>query len=145
VEGAHPDRIPDSILATVLFTDLVGSTQRAAALGDRGWRDLLTRHHEDVRRDLARFRGISVVTGARVAALGDSGEVLVSHTVKDLVAGSGSISSIAESTNLRASRVPGAYTPSPKADEGRRLPASTTLPAALNLACASVREWPPTI
>lgn len=145
VEGAQPDRIPDSVLATVLFTDLVGSTARAAALGDRAWRDLLTRHHEDVRRELARFRGkevdsagdgffcrfdgparamacaraivsrarlldldvragihtgeceivgeklagISVVTGARVAALADPGEVLVSQTVKDLVAGSG--------------------------------------------------------
>jgi class 3 adenylate cyclase len=145
VEGAEADRIPDSVLATVLFTDLVGSTERAAALGDEAWRDLLTRHHEDVRRDLARFRGeevdsagdgffcrfdgparamacaraivsrakeldlgvragihtgecevvgeklagISVVTGARVAALADSGEVLVSQTVKDIVAGSG--------------------------------------------------------
>lgn len=145
VEAAQPDRIPDSVLATVLFTDLVGSTERAAALGDRAWRDLLTRHHEDVRRDLARFQGqevdsagdgffcrfdgpargiacaraivsrakeldlgvragihtgecelvgeklagISVVTGARVAALANSGEVLVSQTVKDLVAGSG--------------------------------------------------------
>jgi class 3 adenylate cyclase len=144
-EGAQVDGIPDSVLATVLFTDLVGSTERAAALGDRAWRDLLTRHHEDVRRDLARFRGeevdsagdgffcrfdgparamacaraivsrakeldlgvragihtgecevvggklagISVVTGARIAALSDSGEVLISQTVKDLVAGSG--------------------------------------------------------
>ena len=145
VEGAEPDEIPDSVLATVLFTDLVGSTERAAALGDRAWRDLLTRHHEDVRRELARFRGeevdssgdgffcrfdgparaiacarsivsaareldldvragvhsgecevvgekiagISVVTGARVSALAGPGEVLVSQTVKDLVAGSG--------------------------------------------------------
>jgi pimeloyl-ACP methyl ester carboxylesterase len=145
VEGAQPDEIPDSVLATVLFTDLVRSTERAAALGDRAWRDVLTRHHEDVRRELVRFRGeeldsagdgffcrfdgparamacaraivsgarrldldvragihtgecevvggklagISVVTGARVAALADPGEVLVSQTVKDLVAGSG--------------------------------------------------------
>jgi class 3 adenylate cyclase len=145
VDDARPDDVPDSVLATVLFTDLVGSTERAAALGDRAWRDLLTRHHEDVRRELARFRGeevdsagdgffcrfdgparalacarqivsgakeidlavragihtgecevvgekpagISVVTGARIAALAGSGEVLVSQTVKDLVAGSG--------------------------------------------------------
>jgi class 3 adenylate cyclase len=145
VEGAPPDLIPDSVLATILFTDLVSSTERAAALGDRAWRDLLTRHREDVRRELARFRGeevdsagdgffcrfdgparaiacasaivsgarkldldvragihtgecevvgeklagISVVTGARVSALADPGEVLVSQTVKDVVAGSG--------------------------------------------------------
>jgi class 3 adenylate cyclase len=145
VEGARPDEVPDSVLATVLFTDLVGSTERAATVGDRAWRDLLTRHHEDVRRELARFRGvemdsagdgffcrfdgparamacaqtistrardldlavragihtgecevvgeklagISVVTGARIAALANAGEVLVSQTVKDLVAGSG--------------------------------------------------------
>jgi class 3 adenylate cyclase/pimeloyl-ACP methyl ester carboxylesterase len=145
VEGAHPEDVPDSVLATVLFTDLVGSTERAAAIGDRAWRDLLTRHHDDVRRELARFRGeeidsagdgffcrfdgparamacartivsrareldlavragihtgecevlgeklagISVVIGARVAALANPGEVLVSQTVKDLVAGSG--------------------------------------------------------
>jgi class 3 adenylate cyclase len=145
VEGARPDEIPDSVLATVLFSDLVRSTERAAALGDRAWRDLLTRHHEDVRRELGRFRGeeldsagdgffcrfdgparamacaraivsgarrldldvragihtgecevvggklagISVVTGARIAALADPSEVLVSQTVKDLVAGSG--------------------------------------------------------
>jgi class 3 adenylate cyclase/pimeloyl-ACP methyl ester carboxylesterase len=145
VEDARPDEVPDSVLATVLFTDLVGSTERAATIGDRAWRDLLTRHHEDVRRELARFRGeeidsagdgffcrfdgparamgcartivsqareldldvragihtgecevvgeklagISVVTGARIAALANPGEVLVSQTVKDLVAGSG--------------------------------------------------------
>jgi hypothetical protein len=60
VEGAPPDLIPDSVLATILFTDLVSSTERAAALGDRAWRDLLTRHREDVRRELARFRGEEV-------------------------------------------------------------------------------------
>ncbi len=137
--------IPDSVLATVLFTDLVGSTQRAAALGNAAWRELLQRHHADVRTELARFRGLEVDTagdgffckfdgparaiacaraitegaavrdlevragihtgecelvggkiaglavhvGARVAALAKPGEVLVSGTVKDLVAGSG--------------------------------------------------------
>jgi class 3 adenylate cyclase len=145
VEDERPEDVPDSVLATVLFTDLVGSTERAATIGDRAWRDLLSRHHEDVRRELVRYRGaeidsagdgffcrfdgparavacaqtivarakdldlavragihtgecevvgeklagISVVTGARLAALADSGEVLVSQTVKDLVAGSG--------------------------------------------------------
>ena len=143
-EGAPTD-VPDSVLATVLFTDLVGSTERAAALGDRQWRELLERHYRDVRRELARFRGqeidnagdgffcrfdgparamacaraivdgakdhdlevrsgvhtgeceligdkiagIAVVTGARISSLAAPGEVLVSSTVKDLVAGSG--------------------------------------------------------
>jgi len=135
----------DRILATVLFTDIVGSTVKAAAIGDRRWRDLLEGHHSAVRRNLDRFRGREVKTtgdgflavfdgptrgvrcacaiadeirplgievraglhtgeceimgddygglavhiGARVAALAGPGEVLVSSTVKDLVAGSG--------------------------------------------------------
>jgi hypothetical protein len=62
LRGATPTAIPDSVLATVLFTDLVGSTQRAAELGDRAWRELLMRHHSDVRRELARFRGEEVDT-----------------------------------------------------------------------------------
>jgi class 3 adenylate cyclase len=136
---------PDTVLATVLFTDIVGSTALAAELGDRRWRELLERHHDAVRRQLARFRGrevdtagdgffatfdgparaircacavtealrelgievraglhtgecelldekvagIAVSIGARVAARAEPGEVLVSSTVKDLVAGSG--------------------------------------------------------
>jgi class 3 adenylate cyclase len=136
---------PDRVLATMLFTDIVGSTERAIELGDRRWRDLLGRHHDLVRRELERFhgrevdtagdgflatfegparaircartilenarkldieiraglhtgevelagldlRGIAVHIGARVAALASPGEVLVSSTVKDLVAGSG--------------------------------------------------------
>jgi class 3 adenylate cyclase len=136
---------PDRVLATVLFTDLVDSTERGAALGDPAWRDLLTQHHALVRAELARWRGREVDTagdgflatfdgpgraigcavairnaaraigieiraglhtgecellgdrvtgialdmGARVAALASAGEVLVSSTVKDLVAGSG--------------------------------------------------------
>ncbi len=136
---------PDRVLATVLFTDIVGSTERAVALGDRRWRDLLESHHDVVRRELGRFRGHEVDTagdgflatfdgparavrcaravsagvrplglevraglhtgevelhgdrvsglavhiGARVAAAAGAGEVLVSSTVKDLVAGSG--------------------------------------------------------
>jgi hypothetical protein len=47
----------DRVLATVLFTDIVGSTEKAAALGDRRWRDLLDNHHATLRRNLARFRG----------------------------------------------------------------------------------------
>jgi pimeloyl-ACP methyl ester carboxylesterase len=136
---------PDRLLLTVLFTDIVGATERAAVLGDRRWHDLLDSHHAVVRRELQRFRGreidtagdgflaafdgparavrcacsisrevralgleiraglhtgecevmgdkvggIAVHTGARVAAHARSGEVLVSSTVKDLVAGSG--------------------------------------------------------
>jgi len=143
--GSLPEAVPDTVLATVLFTDLVGSTERAAGVGDRAWRELLTKHHGVVRRELARYRGvevdtagdgffatfdgparaihaaravvdevrslglevragvhtgecelhdgkvagIAVSTGARVAATAQSGEVLVSSTVKDLVAGSG--------------------------------------------------------
>jgi pimeloyl-ACP methyl ester carboxylesterase len=135
----------DRVLVTVLFTDIVGATERVATLGDRGWRELLTRHHSVVRKQLERFRGreidtagdgflatfdgparavraacamrdavrplgiqiraglhtgecevigeklggIAVHTGARVAALASPDEVLVSSTVKDLVAGSG--------------------------------------------------------
>jgi class 3 adenylate cyclase/pimeloyl-ACP methyl ester carboxylesterase len=135
----------DRVLATVLFTDIVGSTEKAVALGDARWRDLVQAHHGLVRRQLVRFRGteidtagdgffasfdgparaircacaisegvrelgievraglhtgeceriddkvggIAVNIGSRVAAQADPGEVLVSSTVKDLVAGSG--------------------------------------------------------
>ncbi|MEJ7567469.1 MAG: adenylate/guanylate cyclase domain-containing protein [Gaiellaceae bacterium] len=145
VRGESPRFVPDTVLATVLFTDLVGSTATAAALGDRAWREVLERHHAAVRREVARFRGsvvdtagdgffcrfdgparaiacareivaaapelglavraglhtgecelaleklvgLSVVIGARVAAEAAAGEVLVTGTVKDLVAGSG--------------------------------------------------------
>jgi class 3 adenylate cyclase len=140
-EGPEPERL----LATVLFTDLVGSTERAEELGDKRWRELLERHHQAVRRELARFSGreldtsgdgflaafdgparaircakavvsavdelglqvragvhtgecevlgeklagVAVHVGARVAAQAGPGEVLVSSTVRDLIAGSG--------------------------------------------------------
>jgi class 3 adenylate cyclase/pimeloyl-ACP methyl ester carboxylesterase len=143
--GVRPAPQPDRMLATVLFTDIVGSTERAAAMGDRRWRELLTDHHRVVREALDRHRGrevgtagdgflatfdgparaihcgceittrvrdlglevragvhtgevelmgddiggIAVHLGARVAALAGAGEVLVSRTVVDLVAGSG--------------------------------------------------------
>ena len=136
---------PERQLATLLFTDIVDSTEHMARLGDGGWRELIEGHHELVRRELARARGqevdtagdgffaafdgparavrcaqaiargvqelgidvrsglhtgeceladgkvtgIAVNTGARVAAHAGPGEVLVSSTVKDLVAGSG--------------------------------------------------------
>ena len=135
----------DRVLATVLFTDIVGSTEKAVQLGDRTWRELLERHNAVIRRQLVRYHGkeldtagdgffasfdgparaircastiaeavkelglevraglhtgecevvegkvggIAVHIGARVAKAAQPGEVLVSSTVKDLVAGSG--------------------------------------------------------
>ena len=135
----------ERVLATILFTDIVGSTELAARLGDSAWRELLQKHHAIVRRELARFQGreldtagdgffasfdgtaravqaasairaalvpleiqirsglhtgecevtdgkiagIAVSIGARISSLAAPGEVLVSSTVKDLVAGSG--------------------------------------------------------
>jgi class 3 adenylate cyclase len=145
VVGARVESMPDTVLATILFTDVVGSTERAVALGDHAWRALLKDHHVLARRELARFRGVELDTagdgffarfdgparaiscaraivgavgelglevraglhtgecelhdgkitgvavniGARVAAAAGPAEVLVSGTVKDLVAGSG--------------------------------------------------------
>jgi class 3 adenylate cyclase len=136
---------PDRVLATVLFSDIVGSTERAISEGDRRWRELLAQHHQVVRQELVRHRGrevdtagdgffatfdgparavrcaahivqalqplgleiraglhtgeceavgdkvagIAVHIGARVAGAASPGEVVVSSTVKDLVAGSG--------------------------------------------------------
>jgi class 3 adenylate cyclase len=135
----------ERVLATVMFTDIVGSTQRVVELADRGWRPLVERHHSTVRAMLARYRGteidtagdgffasfdgparavrcaqaivdavvpldleiraglhtgevetidhkvggLAVAIGARVGGLAAPSEVLVSQTVKDLVAGSG--------------------------------------------------------
>ena len=136
---------PDRVLATVMFTDVARSTERAASLGDRRWKELLDDHDAAIRRQLEAFRGREVKTtgdgflatfdgparaircasairaaasdlgldvriglhtgevevraddigglavhiGQRVSALAQPGEVLVSSTVKDLVAGSG--------------------------------------------------------
>jgi pimeloyl-ACP methyl ester carboxylesterase len=60
VTGARPVAEPDRVLATILFTDIVGSTRLAAEHGDRAWRELLERHHALVRSELARFRGREV-------------------------------------------------------------------------------------
>src|SRR5499427_7306463 len=60
--GTRPVPDPDRVLATVLFTDIVGSTERAAELGDRRWRELLNTHDAAVRRELARARGREVNT-----------------------------------------------------------------------------------
>ena len=143
--GVRPVAGFDRVLATVLFTDIVGSTEKAAQLSDARWLELLNTHNEYVRSSLSTFRGreidtagdgflatfdgparavrcaqsigesvrdlglsiragchtgeiellgnnvggIAVHIGARVAALAGPDEVLVSSTVKDLVAGSG--------------------------------------------------------
>jgi pimeloyl-ACP methyl ester carboxylesterase/class 3 adenylate cyclase len=143
--GARQAPVSDRILTTVMFTDIVGSTERAAALGDARWRELLGRHDELMRAELERHRGREVKTmgdgflatfdgpargircaraiadqvrsldielraglhtgeceligddiggmavniGARIGALADADEVVVSNTVKDLVVGSG--------------------------------------------------------
>jgi class 3 adenylate cyclase len=144
--GSREAEAPDRVLATVLFTDIVGSTELATSLGDNRWRELLDLHHAAVRRELQRFRGrevntagdgflavfdgparairaaravidavaplglairagvhtgeveelpngdirgIAVHLGARVAAEARPGEVLISSSVRDLVAGSG--------------------------------------------------------
>lgn len=60
--GVREPAEPDRVLATVLFTDIVGSTEHAQALGDRSWRDLLERHHAVVRNELTRFRGREIDT-----------------------------------------------------------------------------------
>jgi class 3 adenylate cyclase len=60
VTGTRPARAPDRVLATVLFTDLVRSTERAATLGDRRWRATIDEHNEAVRSALARFDGREV-------------------------------------------------------------------------------------
>jgi len=60
--GSREPQEPDRVLATVLFTDIVGSTQLATQLGDRRWRDLLETHHEAVRSELVRYRGREVDT-----------------------------------------------------------------------------------
>ena len=153
----------ERILATVLFTDIVGSTAKAAELGDRRWGEVLSEHHRRVRRQLARFRGVEIDTagdgflarfdgparaircaraigaaihelgldvrsgvhsgecelvdgkvggiavhiGARVAGEAGPGEVFVSQTVKDLVAGSGITFRDAGATELKG--VPGEW------------------------------------
>jgi class 3 adenylate cyclase len=62
VTGSTTMQEADRVLATVLFTDIVGSTERAAAIGDRAWRDLLERYYGEVRREIARFRGREIDT-----------------------------------------------------------------------------------
>lgn len=60
--GSKAQVVADRMLATVLFTDIAGSTEKAATLGDRRWRDLLDAHHATVRRNILRFRGREIKT-----------------------------------------------------------------------------------
>src|SRR5205807_9577996 len=62
VTGARAALEPERLLATIVFTDIVGSTERAAKLGDAAWRDLLHRHHVIIRRELGVFRGRELKT-----------------------------------------------------------------------------------
>jgi class 3 adenylate cyclase len=62
LSGREESPVPDTVLTTVLFTDIVASTERAAALGDRAWAELVERHHALVRRELVRHRGTEVDT-----------------------------------------------------------------------------------
>jgi pimeloyl-ACP methyl ester carboxylesterase len=82
----------DRVLATVLFTDIVDATATAAALGDRGWRDLLQAHHAAVRRELARFRGREIDTAGDGFLAGFDGParaVRCACAIRDAVAGLG--------------------------------------------------------
>jgi class 3 adenylate cyclase len=60
--GAAPSVAPDAVLATVLFTDIVGSTERQASMGDRAWKDLVSKHHAIVREALGRYGGVEIDT-----------------------------------------------------------------------------------
>jgi class 3 adenylate cyclase len=62
VTEGREESVPDRVLATVLFVDLVNSTSHVAELGDRAWRDLLQRHEREVRRELGRFNGVEMDT-----------------------------------------------------------------------------------
>ena len=70
--GVRPAPEPDRVLATVLFTDIVGSTDRASAVGDRKWMDVLEAHNELAKREIGRFRGRAIKsTGDGVLATFD--------------------------------------------------------------------------
>ena len=83
---------PERVLATVLFTDIVGSTELAARLGDSAWRELLERHHALVRRELARFQGRELDTagdGFFAAFDGPARAVLAAAAIRDALQGLG--------------------------------------------------------
>jgi class 3 adenylate cyclase len=86
--GTKPAPESDRVLATVLFTDIVGSTEHAARLGDRAWRDVLDSHHTLVRKELARFRGreIKTVGDSFVATFdGPARAVYCARSIRDAI------------------------------------------------------------
>jgi class 3 adenylate cyclase len=86
--GEIPHREPDRVLATVLFTDIVGSTERAAEMGDQRWRALLEAHEDVTRREVARHRGHTVKTlgdGALATFDGPARAVRCAEAVRDAV------------------------------------------------------------
>ncbi|HEX8100366.1 MAG TPA: adenylate/guanylate cyclase domain-containing protein [Actinomycetota bacterium] len=92
VTGARPEPEIDRVLATVLFTDIVGSTKRAAELGDRRWRELLAEHDRDVRDGLQRFRGREIKTigdGFLATFDGPARAVRCAQWIRDSVASRG--------------------------------------------------------
>jgi class 3 adenylate cyclase/predicted alpha/beta hydrolase len=90
--GEVPDREPDRVLATVMFTDIVGSTERAAELGDRRWRSVLEAHDAATRREVARHQGRMVKTmgdGALATFDGPARAVRCARALSDAVRGHG--------------------------------------------------------
>jgi pimeloyl-ACP methyl ester carboxylesterase len=86
--GTRPMPEPDRVLSTVLFTDIVGSTEKVGELGDRRWLELREQHHERVRRQLDRFRGREVDTagdGFFVTFDGPARAVRAACTIRDSV------------------------------------------------------------
>lgn len=87
--GARPPMVSDRVLATVLFTDIVGSTERAAELGDEAWRSLLSRHDRIVRQEVERHRGRFVKSlgdGALAIFDGPSRAISSAITTRDRIA-----------------------------------------------------------
>src|SRR5262249_59143422 len=88
--GVRPDHetAQDRVLATILFTDIVGSTERAAVLGDRRWRQILEQYYTVVRRELSRFRGREVDTagdGVFAAFDGPARAIRCARRIRDAV------------------------------------------------------------
>jgi class 3 adenylate cyclase len=91
VTGVRGGSGVERVLATVLFTDIVGSTERAARLGDRRWRDLLDRHDQNVRTQIERFRGreVNTVGDGFVATFDSPGRAIAcALAIRDTLKGS---------------------------------------------------------